>query len=233
MSDRLADFPVTFHNRQYAPLMVGGMGVNISNDTLALAVEKLGGIAHLSDALLMDIADKQFGTGFCKDKIHRYKNLVDTYDKSEIAFDLDRLAESTRHYVSDVMSRKTGRGLILINCMEKLTFNAPHESLAVRLNSALDAGIDGITLSAGLHLASFKLMSENKRFRSALLGIVVSSVRALNLFLRKNKALDRLPDYIVVEGPLAGGHLGFGEDWRESGSFTWKSFREGFQTDYR
>ena len=92
MSDRLADFPVTFHNRQYAPpsstprqyapLMVGGMGVNISNDTLALAVEKLGGIAHLSDALLMDIADKQFGTGFCKDKIHRYKNLVDTYDKS-------------------------------------------------------------------------------------------------------------------------------------------------------
>ena len=96
MSDRLADFPVTFHNRQYAPLMVGGMGVNISNDTLALAVEKLGGIAHLSDALLMDIADKQFGTGFCKDKIHRYKNLVDTYDKSEIAFDLDRLAESTR-----------------------------------------------------------------------------------------------------------------------------------------
>ena len=53
MSDRLSDFPVTFHNRQYAPLMVGGMGVNSSNDTLALAVEKLGGIAHLSDAMLM------------------------------------------------------------------------------------------------------------------------------------------------------------------------------------
>ena len=81
MSDRLSDFPVTFHNRQYAPLMVGGMGVNISNDTLALAVEKLGGIAHLSDALLMDIADKQFGTSFCKDKIHRFKNLIDSYDK--------------------------------------------------------------------------------------------------------------------------------------------------------
>jgi NAD(P)H-dependent flavin oxidoreductase YrpB (nitropropane dioxygenase family) len=24
-----------------------------------------------------------------------------------------------------------------------------------------------------------------------------------------------MPDYIIVEGPLAGGHLGFGEDWRE------------------
>jgi nitronate monooxygenase len=24
-----------------------------------------------------------------------------------------------------------------------------------------------------------------------------------------------MPDYVVVEGPLAGGHLGFGDDWRE------------------
>ena len=33
-------------------------------------------------------------------------------------------------------------------------------------------------------------------------------------FLRKNARLDRLPDYIIVEGPLAGGHLGFGaDDW--------------------
>lgn len=208
MSDRLADFPVTFHNRQYAPLMVGGMGVNISNDTLALAVEKLGGIAHLSDALLMDIADKQFGTGFCKDKIHRYKNLVDTYDKSEIAFDLDRLAESTRHYVSDVMSRKTGRGLILINCMEKLTMNASAATLKTRLNAALDGGIDGITLSAGLHLSSMKLMQDNPRFREALIGIVVSSTRALQIFMKRAQAVNRLPDYVVVEGPLAGGHLG-------------------------
>ena len=121
MSVRLSDFPITFRNRAYAPLMVGGMGVNISNADLALAVERLGGIAHLSDALLMEIADKRFGTDLCKEKIHRYKSLADTYDKSEIQFDLDRLAEATRHYVSDIMSRKTGRGLILINCMEKLT----------------------------------------------------------------------------------------------------------------
>ena len=59
-------------------------------------------------------------------------------------------------------------------------------TLKVRLNSALDAGIDGITLSAGLHLSSFKLMQENKRFNDALLGIVVSSTRALNLFLKED-----------------------------------------------
>jgi nitronate monooxygenase len=40
-------------------------------------------------------------------------------------------------------------------------------------------------------------------------------VRALQLFLKKNSRLDRNPDYVVVEGPLAGGHLGFGMDWAE------------------
>jgi NAD(P)H-dependent flavin oxidoreductase YrpB (nitropropane dioxygenase family) len=36
----------------------------------------------------------------------------------------------------------------------------------------------------------------------------------LQLFLRKNAKLNRFPDFVVVEGPLAGGHLGFGlDDW--------------------
>jgi nitronate monooxygenase len=33
--------------------------------------------------------------------------------------------------------------------------------------------------------------------------------------MRSAKRVDRLPDYVVVEGPLAGGHLGFGDDWQE------------------
>jgi NAD(P)H-dependent flavin oxidoreductase YrpB (nitropropane dioxygenase family) len=112
------------------------------------------------------------------------------------------------------MEAKRGDGLIFINCMEKLTMNAPRETLRMRLSAALDAGIDGITLSAGLHLGSFGLIEDHPRFRDAKLGIIVSSARALALFLRKNARLQRLPDYIVVEGPLAGGHLGFGiEDW--------------------
>jgi NAD(P)H-dependent flavin oxidoreductase YrpB (nitropropane dioxygenase family) len=99
--------------------------------------------------------------------------------------------------------------------MEKLTMNAPRETLQVRMSAALDAGIDGITLSAGLHLGSFALLADHPRFRDAKLGIIVSSVRALQLFLRKNSRLDRLPDYVIVEGPLAGGHLGFGMDWSQ------------------
>jgi NAD(P)H-dependent flavin oxidoreductase YrpB (nitropropane dioxygenase family) len=111
------------------------------------------------------------------------------------------------------MDAKRGDGMIFINCMEKLTMNAPRETLRMRLSAALDAGIDGITLSAGLHLGSFALIEDHPRFRDAKLGIIVSSPRALAMFLRKNARLQRLPDYVVVEGPLAGGHLGFGMDW--------------------
>ncbi len=58
-------------------------------------------------------------------------------------------------------------------------------------------------------------MEDHPRFRDAKLGIIVSSLRALQLFLRKNVKTGRLPDYVVVEGPLAGGHLGFGMDWAQ------------------
>ena len=111
------------------------------------------------------------------------------------------------------MEAKRGEGMIFVNCMEKLTMNSPRETLRTRLVTALDGGIDGITLAAGLHLGSFALMEDHPRFRDAKLGIIVSSLRALQLFLRKNASLKRLPDFIVVEGPLAGGHLGFGMDW--------------------
>jgi len=111
------------------------------------------------------------------------------------------------------MEAKRGSGMVFVNCMEKLTMNAPKETLRVRLASALDAGADGITLAAGLHLGSFALIEDHPRFRDAKLGIIVSSLRALQLFLRKSARTNRMPDYVVVEGPLAGGHLGFGMDW--------------------
>ena len=88
------------------------------------------------------------------------------------------------------MEAKRGDGLIFVNCMEKLTMNAPRETLRTRLAAALDAGIDGITLAAGLHLGSFALMEDHPRFRDAKLGIIVSSVRALQLFLRKIAKLE-------------------------------------------
>jgi len=198
---------------ELVPIMIGGMGVDISSADLALEAARLGGVGHISDAMIKTVTDRRYKTKYVKAKQAQYQYNVASADKSAVKFDLGGLAEATRMHVEKTMTRKQGSGQIFINCMEKLTMNAPKETLSVRLNSALDAGIDGITLAAGLHLGSFALMESHPRFRDAKLGIIVSSLRALQLFLKKNSRLNRLPDYVVVEGPLAGGHLGFGMDW--------------------
>lgn len=212
---RLDDFRLRFGTQELVPIMIGGMGVDISTAELALEAARLGGIGHISDAMVQDVSDRRFDTSFVKEKTKLYKHNIDNSDKSLVQFDLGRLAEATRLHVGKTMQAKKGPGMVFVNCMEKLTMNGPRETLQVRLNSSLDAGIDGITLSAGLHLGSFALMADHPRFRDAKLGIIVSSVRALQLFLRKTARLNRLPDFIIIEGPLAGGHLGFGLDWAQ------------------
>ena len=210
---RVDDFRLQLGKHELVPIMIGGMGVDISTADLALEAARLGGVGHISDAMINTVADRRYDTKQVKEKLAFYKYNVKNEDKSSVKFDLGRLAEATKLHVEATMRRKRGNGLILINCMEKLTMNAPRETLKVRMSAALDSGIDGITLAAGLHLGSFALIEDHPRFLDAKLGIIVSSVRALHLFLKKSSRTGRLPDYIVVEGPLAGGHLGFGLDW--------------------
>lgn len=212
---RVDDFRLRLGKHELVPIMIGGMGVDISTADLALEVARLGGVGHISDAMIKTVADRRYDTKYVKEKLALYKANVNNEDKSSVKFDLGKVAEATRLHVESAMSRKQGSGLIFINCMEKLTMNAPKETLKVRMTAALDAGIDGITLAAGLHLGSFALIEDHPRFRDAKLGIIVSSLRALQLFLKKTSRIGRLPDYVVVEGPLAGGHLGFGMDWAE------------------
>jgi nitronate monooxygenase len=215
MTQRVDDFRLRFGRREYVPIVIGGMGVDISTAELALEAARLGGIGHISDAMVPTVSDRRFKTGFVAEKLKQYKRNVANTDKSAVKFSLAQLAEATRLHVGRTMEAKRGEGLVFINCMEKLTMNDPRATLRVRLAAAMDAGIDGITLSAGLHLGSLALVADHPRFRDVKFGIIVSSLRALQLFLRKNARLDRLPDYIVVEGPLAGGHLGFGLDWAD------------------
>lgn len=209
------DFRLRLGNKECVPIIIGGMGVDISSRELALEAARLGGIGHLSDAMLPTVTDRHQNTQFVKAKSKLHKYNVENIDKSSVKFDLGQVAEATRLHVTKAMEAKRGSGMIFVNCMEKLTMNSPRETLRVRLHGVLSAGIDGITLSAGLHLGSLALMEDHPRFRDAKIGIIVSSLRALQLFLRKNAKLNRLPDYIIVEGPLAGGHLGFGMDWAQ------------------
>jgi len=207
---------MTIGGHDLVPIMIGGMGVDISSTDLALVATRLGGVGHISDAMSPTITDRRYKTKFVKDKVKKYKHTVGQTDKSEVQFDLAHIASAQAIHVTKTMDQKTGDGLIYINVMEKLGMNNPRATLKVRMESAMDAGIEGITLSAGLHLGSMAMVKDHPRFNDVHFGIIVSSVRALQLFLRKNKSLNRLPDFVVVEGPLAGGHLGFGiKDWRD------------------
>ena len=197
--------------------MIGGMGVDISTSELALEAARLGGIGHISDAMTMAVTDRLYKTSYLKARSLRNRGPLEETNRREVPFDLGELREATMLHVAKTMERKRGAGAVFLNVMEKLTMGAPRETLKVRLEAALDAGIDGITLSAGLHLGSFELIADHPRFRHVQLGIIVSSARALSLFLRRAKRVERMPDYVVVEGPLAGGHLGFGADeWQQA-----------------
>ena len=212
---RVDDFRLQLGKHELVPIMIGGMGVDISTVDLAVEAARLGGVGHISDAMIKTVTDRRYQTKYVKEKLALYKSSVATDDKTAVKFDLGKIEEATRLHVAAAMERKQGSGMIFVNCMEKLTMNAPKETLRVRMRAALDAGIDGITLAAGLHLGSFGLIEDHPRFRDAQLGIIVSSVRALQIFLKKSARTNRLPDYVVVEGPLAGGHLGFGMDWAQ------------------
>ena len=209
------DYRFKLGRSEFVPIVSGGMGVHFSRAELALEVCRLGGIGHLSDAMVPFVADQKFGTDFSSRKAERNRAACGSLDKSGVKFDVEDIYLAQFKHVQDAMQRKRGDGAVFINVMEKLTMGDPLQTLQARLLGALDGGIDGITLSAGLHSHSLKLIEDNPRFRHAFVGIIVSSCRALKIFLRSAQRSDRLPDFIVVEGPLAGGHLGFGQDWAQ------------------
>jgi len=76
------------------------------------------------------------------------------------------------------------------------------------VRGALDAGADVIISGAGLPLTLPAIQPPKD---TALIPIV-SSARALQIICKKWEKLGYRPDAVVLEGPLAGGHLGFRVD---------------------
>ena len=93
-----------------------------------------------------------------------------------------------------------GNGLIAINAMVATTYYA--ESV----KTAVQAGVDCIISGAGLPL---ELPAFVKGSDTAIAPIV-SSAKAANVICRLwDKRYQVIPDFIVIEGSEAGGHLGF------------------------
>jgi nitronate monooxygenase len=92
---RVDDFRLRLGNKEYVPIMIGGMGVDISTSELALEAARLGGIGHISDAMVEDVSDRKFDTSYVKDKTKTYKFNINNMDKAVVQFDLERLADAT------------------------------------------------------------------------------------------------------------------------------------------
>ena len=95
-----------------------------------------------------------------------------------------------------------GAGLVAVNAM------VATRQYTDSVRTALEAGADAIVSGAGLPL---ELPALAEGF-DALLAPIVSSPRAAQLICRTwAKRYGRVPDFVVLEGCRAGGHLGFDE----------------------
>ena len=97
------DFRLKFGKQEIVPILIGGMGVDISTAVLALEAARLGGIGHLSDAMLPTVTDRLYKTKFVKEKTKQYKYNVENTDKSVVQFNLGQIAEATRVHITTAM----------------------------------------------------------------------------------------------------------------------------------
>lgn len=168
------------------PIIQGGMGVGISWDKLAGSVSENGGLGCISAV----------GTGYYEHKSHVQKLVA------------DRPLEVQNFYSKEALTA-------IVHNARKICGDKP---LAVNVlyaindygrvvKDACEAGADIIITGAGLptNMPEFA-----EGFPDVALVPIVSSAKALKIICKRWKQrYDRLPDAVVLEGPLSGGHQGF------------------------
>jgi nitronate monooxygenase len=166
------------------PIVQGGMGVGISLSGLATAVANEGGVGVIAAAMI-GMSEPDVGSNSTEANIRALTN--------EIRKAKERMTQ----------------GLLGVNIMVALT------NFADLVKTSIREGADVIFSGAGLPLDLPKYLREELptelagKARTKLVPIV-SSGRAAAVLCRKWLArYDYLPDGFVVEGPKAGGHLGF------------------------
>lgn len=101
-------------------------------------------------------------------------------------------------------AKELTKGILGVNIMVALS------DFADLVKASIEEGIDIIFSGAGLPLNLPQFLTEHAHTQ---LAPIVSSARAASIIAKKwSDKYGRLPDAIVVEGPKAGGHLGFKEE---------------------
>lgn len=164
------------------PIVQGGMGVGISLHKLASAVAEQGGIGVIAGAMI----------GMREPDVGR-----------------DPRGANIRALSNEIReARKLTDGILGVNIMVALT------DYASLVRSAIEERIDIVFSGAGLPMDLPKHLidaceEKKEEFKTKLVPIV-SSARAASVLCKKwMSRFGRLPDAFVLEGPKAGGHLGF------------------------
>ncbi|HOW02565.1 MAG TPA: nitronate monooxygenase family protein [Caldisericia bacterium] len=161
------------------PIIQGGMGVGISLAGLASAVANEGAIGVISSAGI-GMLEPDFRTNFKEANRRALKNEIRK-------------------------ARKMTDGIIGVNIMVALSdFN----DLVL---TALEEMVDIIFFGAGITLNNLKTLAEGKieKITTKFVPIISSAKSARIIFQWWSRHYNYVPDAVVVEGPLAGGHLGF------------------------
>ena len=172
------------------PVIQGGMGVGISLSSLAGAVAKAGGIGIISTAQI-GFKDHDFG-------------------KNPMAANLRAI-----HSELKKAREKAPQGVLGFNIM------VATKEYASYVKEAVKAGADVIISGAGLPIDMPKFVAEaeseadggEKKERRTMIAPIVSSVKSALVICRMwDRKYHTAPDFVVVEGPCAGGHLGFSRE---------------------
>ena len=169
------------------PIIQGGMGVGISWDQLAGNVSLEGGLGVISAV----------GTGYYKNKSENIHIITKKDKPKDVAnfYSRDSLFEIFAN------ARKIcGDAPIACNVLYAIN------DYGRVVRDACEAGANMIITGAGLPT---NMPEFTKDFPDVALIPIVSSARALKLICKKWKRYNKLPDAIIVEGPLSGGHQGF------------------------
>jgi len=172
------------------PIIQGGMGVGISWDKLAGTVSKEGALGVISSV----------GTGVYENRKYSTKLLKDM-----------RPSEAENFYSAKALHAifKNAREI----CGDApLACNVLYASVDYDriVKDACEAGADMIITGAGLPLT---MPEATKDFPDVALIPIVSTAKALRILCRRwKKTHGKLPDAVIVEGPLSGGHQGFKYD---------------------
>ncbi|MFC1603931.1 NAD(P)H-dependent flavin oxidoreductase [Planctomycetota bacterium] len=164
------------------PIIQGGMGIGISLSGLARAVATAGGIGVIATA----------GIGH-----------------TEADWNTNPKAADRRVLQKEIQKAKAGTdGIIGVNIMVALS------NFDDLVQCAVDERADILFLGAGLPISLPKTLPLDKLNELATrFAPIVSSARAAEIVFKAwQKRYSHVPDAVVVEGPMAGGHLGFKKD---------------------